>query len=214
VVTEQDAQDVVEIIKESLYVPFTASHCTTLAPRSTMPASQSTMPASDSTVTASHYPLPRYDLFTDEIGHVDFRKGKGSKLGKSKQIKLFMERVVQILLTLLRFLTLLTLLTLPTLLYDPANPTNPRVRSANESGSASCRTSRSFITRRFPHLLSYVPSRLTPRSPSHPSILPQLYAISNALNLGVERFDLFLDTLNQQNYLILKGNRNYQITTA
>jgi hypothetical protein len=81
---------------------------------------------------------------------VDFRKGKAGKLGKSKQVKLFMERV-----------------------------------------GKECKNTGERI-------MSY----------------EQLYAISKQLNLGIERFDHFLDTLNQQNYLILKGNRNYQITTA
>lgn len=48
------------------------------------------------------------------------------------------------------------------------------------------------------------------------NVLPHdaLYKLAKDMNLGVENFDFFIDTLNNQNYLLNKGSRQYQIMTV
>jgi len=42
----------------------------------------------------------------------------------------------------------------------------------------------------------------------------ELYKLGQDLNLGIERFEYFVDTLNHQSYLLQKGNRKYQVMTS
>jgi DNA helicase MCM8 len=42
----------------------------------------------------------------------------------------------------------------------------------------------------------------------------ELYKLAQDLNLGIERFEFFVDTLNHQSYLLQKGNRKYQVMTS
>jgi len=42
----------------------------------------------------------------------------------------------------------------------------------------------------------------------------ELYKLGQDLNLGIERFEHFVDTLNHQSYLLQKGNRKYQVMTC
>lgn len=42
----------------------------------------------------------------------------------------------------------------------------------------------------------------------------QMYKLAKDMNLGVENFQGFVDTLNNQNYLLFKGNKQYQVMTV
>jgi len=107
VVTAQDALDIVDIMKESLY-----------------------------------------DVFSDELGHIDFRRSRG--VSKSKQVQVFLKALHK---------------------------------------AAERRQSALFTTK-------------------------EMYDIAKEINLGVDNFEGFIDSMNNQNFLLSKGNRKYQVRSS
>ena len=44
--------------------------------------------------------------------------------------------------------------------------------------------------------------------------LKELHALAKEIHLGVDHFEAFVDTLNHQNFLLHKGNRNFQVLSS